>query len=135
MSATPHDGAGTVLTWNSNNGGTVVTATTYLVTSITYNLADPATDDKIDISHLAMTTGNSVLTMDRPLKGTVNDTGREVVIEYQGKSIFADAVSGTLTITHSGASFLSNVATVASSSVAFTVNDLIRGNATFRVAR
>jgi hypothetical protein len=126
MSATPHDGAGTVFTF----GGTAFT-----VTNIVYALTDPATEDKIDVSHLGITTGNSVRTIDRPLTGSVSDTGREVTIEYLGKSIIADASSAALVITHSGVSFLSANATVASSSVTFAVNDTIKGTATFKVAR
>jgi hypothetical protein len=127
MSVTPHDGTGaTVFTF----GGTAFT-----VTSIVYNLADPATDDKIDVSHLGLTAGSEVRTIDRPLKGTASDTGREVVIEYLGKSVIEDASTGTLAITHASASLLSKAATVASSSLTFAVNDTIRGTATFRVAR
>jgi hypothetical protein len=126
MSATPHDGAGTVFTF----GGTAFT-----VTNIVYALTDPATEDKIDVSHLGITTGNSVATIDRPLTGSVSDTGREVTIEYLGKSVIADASSAALVITHAGVSFLSKNATVASSSVTFAVNDTIKGTATFKVAR
>jgi hypothetical protein len=126
MSATPHDGAGTVFTF----GGTAFT-----VTNIVYNLADPATEDKIDVSHLGLTTGNSVATIDRPLTGSASDTGREVTIEYLGKSVIADASSAAMVITHAGVSFLSKNATVASSSVTFSTNDTIKGTATFKVAR
>ena len=126
MSATPHDGAGTVFTFGGVN---------YTVTNIVYNLADPATEDKIDVSHLGLTTGNSVATIDRPLTGSVSDTGREVTIEYLGKSVIADASSAAMVITHAGVSFLSKNATVASSSVTFPTNDTIKGTATFKVAR
>jgi hypothetical protein len=126
MSVTPHDGAGTVFTF----GGTAFT-----VTNIVYNLADPATEDKIDVSHLGLTTGNSVATIDRPLTGSASDTGREVTIEYLGKSVIADASSAAMVITHAGVSFLSKNATVASSSVTFATNDTIKGTATFKVAR
>lgn len=126
MSATPHDGAGTVFTF----GGTAFT-----VTNIVYALTDPATEDKIDVSHLGITAGNSIRTIDRPLTGSVSDTGREVTIEYLGKGIIADASSAALTITHAGVSFLSANATVASSSVTFATNDVIKGTATFKVAR
>ena len=126
MSATPHDGAGTVFSF----GGTVFT-----VTNIVYGLTDPATEDKIDVSHLGITAGNSVKTIDRPLTGSVSDTGREVTIEYLGKGIIADASSAALVITHAGAEFLSKNATVASSSITFATNDAIKGTATFKVAR
>lgn len=126
MAITPHDSSGTVF---------VFAGSTFTVTNIVYNLADPATDDKIDVSHLGLTAGASVETMDRPLKGAVNETGREVTIEYLGKNIIEDASTGTLTITHAGVSFLSKAATVASSSVTFATNAAITGQATFKVAR
>lgn len=126
MAITPHDGAGTVFTF----GGTAFT-----VTNIVYNLADPATDQTIDVSHLGLTAGNSIQTQSRPLTGSSTDTGREVQIEYQGKGILADASSAALVITHSGATFLSANATVASSSVTFATNDVVKGSATFKVAR
>lgn len=126
MAITPHDSTGTVF---------VFAGSTFTVTNIVYNLTDPATDDKIDVSHLGLTVGASVETMDRPLKGAVNDTGREITIEYLGKNIVEDASTGTLTITHAGVSFLSKAATVASSSVTFATNAAITGQATFRVAR
>lgn len=126
MAVTPHDSSGTTFSF----GGTAFT-----VTSIAYNLTDPATDDKIDVSHLGLTAGNSVLTQDRPLKGSATDTGREVTIEYLGTNIIADASTGTLVISAAGSSFLSAAATVASSSVTFAVNDAVKGQATFKVAR
>ena len=46
---TPHDGAGTVLTWKS---------TTYTVTNVVVSMTDPtATEDKIAVSHLGQTAG------------------------------------------------------------------------------
>lgn len=132
MAVTPHDGSGTVLNWKTLSAGT---GANYTVTAITYSLADPATDNKIDVSHLGQTVGNSILTMDRPLTGTASDTGREIAIEYQGKDVFADAVSGTLTITVGGVEFLAKNSTVSQSSVTMAVNDIIKGTATFKVAR
>lgn len=130
MSATPHDGSGTQVTWLGNP---------YTITNIVYSLGlQDNQQEPIDISHLGITVGNSIKTLDRPLKGSLQNggtTGREVTVEYLGKSIIADSDTGTLTITHNGVSFLSNVATVASSSVTFALNDAIRGSATFRVAR
>jgi hypothetical protein len=126
MAITPHDSTGTTLTFGG--GG-------YTVTSIVYNLVDPSTDNKIDVSHLGMTAGNAVLTQDRPLKGSSTDTGREVTIEYIGKDIIADASSATLVITHAGSQFLSAVSTVVSSSVTFALNDVVKGTAVFKVAR
>jgi hypothetical protein len=126
MAITPHDSSGTTLTFND---------VTYTVTSIVYNLTDPATEDTIDVSHLGLTAGSAILTQDRPLTGSATDTGREVVIEYLGKSIVADAVSGVLAITVGGSSWLTKNATVASSSVTLATNDVVKGTATFKVAR
>jgi hypothetical protein len=126
MAITPHDSTGTVFTFAA--GG-------YTVTSIVYNLADPATDNTIDISHLGQTAGSAVLTQDRPLKGNATDTGRQVTIEYLGKDIIADAATGVLVITHAGVAFLNTPSTVVSSSVTFAANDVIKGQAVFKVAR
>jgi hypothetical protein len=126
MAITPHDSTGTVFTFNSAG---------YTVTNIVYNLADPATDNTIDVSHLGLTAGNSVLTQDRPLTGNATDTGRQVTIEYLGKGIIADAATGTLVITHAGAAFLNAASTVVSSSVTFALNDVVKGTAVFKVAR
>jgi hypothetical protein len=126
MAITPHDSAGTSFTFAG--GG-------YTVTSIVYNLADPATDNTIDVSHLGLTAGSPVLTQDRPLTGNATDTGRQVTIEYLGKGIINDASTGTLVITHASVEFLSKASTVVSSSVTFAANDVIRGTAVFKVAR
>ena len=124
MAATPHDGSGTSVTFPGFTGS---------VTNIVYNKNDVAAQDTIDISHLGLTVGASVLTADRPLKGSANDTGREVQIDFIGIGGLDDGATGTLAIT--GGISLSKVATVASSSVTLGVNDVIRGSATFRVAR
>lgn len=124
MAVTPHDSTGTTFSF---------AGTTYTVTNITYNLTDVNAADTIDISHLGQTTGAAILTQDRPLTGAANDTGREVQIDYIGNSVIADGATGTLVI--SGGLTLSKAATVNSSSVTLTVNDVVRGNATFRVAR
>ena len=130
MSVTPHDGSGTSLSFAGTN---------YTVTNIVYNLGEQDNQQEaIDVSHLGQTTGQAIATISRPLSGSTaggGTTGREVTVEYLGKSIVADSATGTLSITHNGASFLSAVATVASSSVTFALNDAIRGSATFRVAR
>jgi hypothetical protein len=123
MASTPHD-SGTVFTFN---------AVGYTVTNITYSLTDPTGNDTIDISHLAQTVGAAILTQNRPLKGSATDTGREVSIDYIGSAEITDGATGTLTIT--GGIALSKMATVSSSSITLAVNDVIRGSATFRVAR
>lgn len=131
MALTPHDGTGTTLAFAGSN---------YTVTNIVYTLGeqDNNADSTIDVSHLGLTAGSSVATQDRPLVGSVENggtTGREVQIEYLGKSVLADGSTGTLSITHNGVSFLSAAATVSASSVTFALNDAVRGQATFRVAR
>lgn len=119
----------------SHAQGTTLTfaGTGYTVTSITYSMNDVSAGDTIDVSHLGLSAGSNVATMDRPLKGSANDTGREVSIEYIGTSPIVDGSTGTLAIT--GGLSLSAAATVASSSVTLTTNDATRGQATFRVAR
>lgn len=119
----------------SHGQGTTFTfaGTNYTVTSITYSMNNVGGDDTIDISHLGQSTGSNVLTMDRPLKGSATDTGREVSMEYLGTTPITDGSTGTLAI--SGGLSLSAAATVQSSSVTLAVNDVIKGQATFRVAR
>lgn len=111
----------------------VFAGTTYTVTTITYNMTNVSGDDTIDVSHLGQSAGSAVLTLDRPLTGSATDTGREVTMEYLGTAPITDGSTGTLTIT--GGLSLSAAATVQSSSVTLTVNDVTRGQATFRVAR
>jgi hypothetical protein len=122
--STPHAGTGTTFTFNG---------TGYTVTNITYSLSDVTGGDTIDISHLGLTVGANVLTLARPLKGSATDTGREVSIEYIGPSVLDDGSTGTLVI--AGGLTLSKAATVSSSSVTLAVNDVIKGSATFKVAR
>lgn len=127
MAATPHDSTGTVLTW---------AGTTYTVTNIVITNENPAADDNIDVSHLGLTTGASVLTISRPLQGATGDTGRSVQFDYLGKSIIADASTGTLSLTTGGTTLLNAVAgTVQSSTLTLATNDAIRGQATVRIAR
>lgn len=128
MADTPHDGVGTSL----RLGGTNYTITNVV---ITYN--DPTADqEKIDVSHLGLTSGSSILTQDRPLQGSTTDTGRSVQFNYLGKSIIADASTGTCSISTGGTSLLAGVAyTVNSSTLTLAVNDAIRGQATIRIAR
>lgn len=127
MAATPHDSTGTTLTFPGFTG---------TVTNITYSRTEVegGTPDVIDISHLGLTAGASVLSQVRPLKGAAgsSDTGKSVSIEFIGTGALAGGSSGTLSI--SGGLSLSGVATVASSSITLAVNDVIRGSAEFRVA-
>lgn len=126
MSATPHDGSGTTFTFAGSN---------FTVTNIVVNNSDPATEDKIDVSHLGLTVGSSIKTIDRPLQGSVNDTGREVVIDYLGTNIVRDASTGTLALTVNGVSAINAAATVSSSTLTFATNDAVKGQVTFKVAR
>lgn len=126
MAATPHDGAGTTFSF----GGTSFTVTNIVVTN-----TDPATDDTIDVSHLGLTAGNSVLTQSRPLQGSATDTGREVVVDYLGTSIIKDATTGTLALVSAGSTLISAAATVSGSTLTLATNDAVRGQVTFRVAR
>jgi hypothetical protein len=124
MPITPHDSSGTTFSFAGSN---------YTVTSITYSITDNAATDQIDVSHLGQTTGSTVLTMSRPLKGSAGDTGKEVSVEYLATSggPIAQGATGTLTIT--GGVALSVTATCKSSSVTLTVNDAVRGSASFQV--
>jgi hypothetical protein len=128
MSVTPHDGAGTTIRLG---------ATFYTATNIVIQNTDPnAGAEKIDVSHLALTTGASILTRDRPLQGSSSDTGRTVQFDYLGAVVIADATTGTCTITTGGTALLSAVAyTVNASTLTLATNDAIRGQATLRIAR
>lgn len=119
----------------SHGQGTTLTfaGTNYTVTNVTYSMTDVSAGDTIDVSHLGQSAGSAVATMDRPLKGSATDTGREVSIEYLGTAPITDGSTGTLVI--QGGLSLSAAATVSSSSVTLAVNDATRGQATFRVAR
>ena len=112
-------------------------ATNYTVTNIVITFTDPTADqEKIDVSHLGQTNGSSILTQDRPLQGSTTDTGRQVQFDYIGRSIIADASTGTCLITVGGTALLSTVAyTVNSSTLTLATNDAIRGQATLRIAR
>ena len=104
---------------------------TYTLTSLTYTMTEV---EGIDVSHLGQTVGESMLSLAKPLKaGPLDDTGREVSIEYLGASPISDGSTGTLVI--SGGTGVNAAATVSSSSVTLGVNDIVRGSATFRVAR
>lgn len=128
MADTPHDSSGTSLKLGNTN---------YTVTNIVITFNDPTADqEKIDVSHLGLTTGASILTQDRPLQGSTTDTGRQVQFDYLGKSIIADASTGTCLITTGNTTLLNGVAyTVNSSTLTLATNDAIRGQATLRIAR
>jgi len=125
---TPHAGAGTTLRLGAD---------LYTVTNIVISYNDPTADqEKIDVSHLGLTQGASIATLDRPLQGSTSDTGRTVQFDYLGRTIIADASTGTCTITVSGNALLSAISyTVNASTLTLATNDAIRGQATIRIAR
>lgn len=124
MAVTPHDSSGTSVTFPGFTGS---------VTNIVYSQSENATinSDRIDISHLGQTTGETMRMALRPLRSST-DTGKTLTIDYIGSGILAGGSTGTLVI--SGGLAISAVATVASSSVTLAVNDVIRGTAEFRIA-
>ena len=125
MATTPHDsGSGTTFSFNSSS---------FTVTSITLSNSDVSgSTEEIDISHLGLTTGAAVLTQKKPLKGSIGgDTGKEVSMDYIGTTSIVGGVSGTLVI--AGGIGYSGVATCSSSSLTATVNEVIRGTATFKL--
>jgi len=128
MADTPHDGTGTIIKLGATN---------YTATNIVITFTDPTADqEKIDVSHLGQTTGASILTQDRPLQGSTTDTGRQVQFDYLGRTIIADASTGTCLITVGGTAVLSAIAyTVNASTLTLATNDAIRGQATLRIAR
>lgn len=125
---TPHDGAGTVLTFAGS---------TYTVTNIVVSATDPtAEDEKINVAHLGQTVGETARTLDLPLAGSVSgDTGQTVQFDYIGRTLIADRTTGTLAITVAGTSLLSRAGTVQSSTLTLATQDAIRGQATIRIAR
>ena len=126
MVITPHDSTGTTFSF----GGT-----SFTVTNIVVNFNNPAAEDVIDVSHLGLLSGASVLTQSRPLTGSASDTGQEVTIEYLGKTLIADQTTGTLEIVHAGVTLLSRGATVNSTTLTFATNDAVRGSNTFAIER
>ena len=124
MAVTPHDSSGTSVTFPGFTGS---------VTNIVYSQSENATinSDRIDISHLGQTTGETMLMQLRPLR-SFTDTGKTITIDYIGSGILSGGSTGTLVI--SGGLAINAVATVASSSVTLAVNDVIRGTAEFRIA-
>jgi len=128
MADTPHDSTGTTLFFPNTAASNAFT-----VTNLVFSVSDVQADDKIDISHLGLTTGAAQLTQDRPLAPPGNNSGREVQIEVIGKNTIADGTTGTLTV--AGGLTLSKAATVNQASLTLAVNDAIRGSITFRVAR
>lgn len=123
MAATPHDSTGTSFTFPGFTG---------TLTGLTWTVADNAGADNIDISHLGMTTGATVLTQSRPLKGTAGDTGKTVSIEFIGSGMLAQGATGTLSV--SGPISISGAATCNSCTITLAVNDVVKGSAEFQYA-
>lgn len=125
MATTPHDSSGTSFVF----GGT-----TFTVTNLTINFSDVSGQtDRIDISHLGQTTGETMATQKRPLVGSpTGETGKEISFDYIGTNQLAGGTTGTYAL--AGGASLSGNATIVSSTLTLAVNDVVRGNATVRVS-
>ena len=121
MATTPHDSTGTSFTFPGFTG---------TLTGLTWTVADNAGQDNIDISHLGLTAGATVLTQSRPLKGSAGDTGKTVSVEFIGTGMLAQGATGTLTV--SGPISISGPATCNSCTVTLAVNDVVKGSAEFQ---
>ena len=123
MAVTPHNAPGTTV---------VFSGSTYTVTNVSISYSDVSGQtDRIDISHLGQTTGETMLTQARPLKGSATgETGKEVSFDYIGTTQLAGGTSGSFVV---GTYITGATATVVSSSVTLAMNDVIRGSATVRV--
>ena len=88
MATTPHDGP--VKTF------VIFSDSTFTVTNVTINYSDVSGQtDRIDISHLGQTTGETMLTQARPLKGSATgETGREISFDYIGTNQLVGGASG-----------------------------------------
>lgn len=129
--ATPHDGAGTVLN---------LFGTTYVVTNIVLSNTNPAEGEEaqIDVAHLGQTTGELAARLARPLVVPAADggSGRQVTFDYIGKVVISDGATGTVTITSGGTTLVNaKPATVQSSTLTLATNDAIRGQAVVSIAR
>ena len=114
--------------------GITVGSSTFTVTNLTVNFSDVSGElDRIDTSHLGLTTGATMTTVPRPLKGSATgETGKEISFDYIGVTQLLGGLTGTYSVT--GPVALSGVATVVSSSVTLALNDIVRGSATVRVS-
>jgi len=114
--------------------GLTVGGYTFTATNLTINFADVSGEsDRIDTSHLGLSTGAEMTSMKRPLKGAATgETGKEISFDYIGTTQLAGGTTGTYAIT--GPVSMSGNATVLSSSVTLALNDIVRGSATVRVS-
>ena len=139
MSATPHDGTGTVLRFGAN---------VYTVTNVVIANTNPAAaaDAKIDVAHLGQTTGEQAARLDRPLVIPAEDggSGRQITFDYLGKTILLDGATATVAITIGGTALIGQTtgaaatnyfATVASSTLTLATNDAIRGQGVLSLVR
>jgi hypothetical protein len=124
MAVTPHDSGSTF----------VFDGTTFTVTNLTVNFSDVSgATDRIDISNLAQTTGETILTQARPLVGSATgETGKEITFDYIGITQLEGGDSATYAL--GGDVALSGNATIVSSTLTLAVNDVVRGNATVRIS-
>lgn len=134
---TPHDSGGTVLTWNPTTSLVTTSSMVYTVTNVVVSYANPdGNGDKIDVSHLAQTTGSSALMLDKPITGMGNNgTGRSVTFDYVGKTLIEDKQTGTISLMVGGGSLIAKAGTVQSCTLTLATNDAIRGKATITIAR
>jgi hypothetical protein len=118
----------------ATNVGITVAGTQFTATNLTVNFSDVSGEsDRIDTSHLGLTTGAQMTSMARPLKGSgTGETGKEISFDYLGTTQLAGGTTGTYSIT--GPVALSGNCTVMSSSVTLALNDIVRGSATVRVS-
>jgi hypothetical protein len=125
MATTPHDSSGTSFVFDG---------TTFTVTNLTINFSDISGEtDRIDISHLGQTTGETMATQKRPLVGSpTGETGKEISFDYIGTTQLEGGDAGAYAL--SGGASLSGNATIVSSTLTLAVNDVVRGNATVRVS-
>lgn len=126
---TPHDGSGTVLTFNS---------VAYTVTNVVVS-ATSADEDKIPVGHLGQTAGETAKTLELPLAGSASgETGRSVTFDYIGKTFLADRSTGSFVLTIGGVALSgvsSKAGTVTSSTLTLATQDAIRGQATIKLER
>jgi hypothetical protein len=118
----------------ATNVGITIGGTTFTATNLTLNFSDVSGEsDRIDTSHLGLTTGAQMTSVARPLKGSATgETGKEISFDYIGVTQLVGGTTGTYAIT--GPVALSGNATVVSSSVTLALNDIVRGSATVRVS-
>jgi hypothetical protein len=111
-----------------------VGGTTFTVTNVTLSFSDVSgVSDPIDVSHLGQSTGSTILTIPKPLKGTSSgETGKEISFDYIGTTQLAGGTTGTYSL--GGPITMTGNATVLSSSVTLALQEVVRGSATVRLS-